>query len=342
MSIAIESPGHQDSVASGVRTYGIKTSSIQAVRGSSPSDNSSKIAEMAQTSAGSAAQATQKFVIAHVDDIGMCHGANTAFAAVAGKGFITAGSVMVPCPWFREIAEMAATNAQFDLGVHLTLTSEWQHYRWRPLTGSSKSSGLVDDDGYMWRTARAARDHAHPDAVEAELRAQIDAALAAGIDATHLDCHMGTALVGKFADIYLRLGRDYRLPVLFPRHWDNYGDGLKLGDVDPARHAARIADLEARGHPIIDRFVETPWAALGDADAYRRMIADVTPGLTFLAFHPNHAGDIDAIDPPRARCRVSEAQLLQDPAFVAEVRRHDLILLGFRDIRNRLRTEGGL
>jgi hypothetical protein len=194
----------------------------------------------------------------------------------------------------------------------------------------------------MWRTARAALEHGHPDAVEAELRAQIDAALAAGIDATHLDCHMGTALAGAFADIYLRLGRDYRLPVLFPRHWDNYGAGLKLGDVDPARHAARIAELEARGHPIIDRFAETPWAAQGDDGAYRQMIADVTPGLTFLAFHPNHAGDIDVIDPPRARCRITEARLLQDAAFVAEVRRRDLVLLGFRDMRDRLRKQGTL
>jgi len=297
---------------------------------------------MAQTTAASADRTAQKFVIAHADDIGMCHGANTAFAAVAGKGFITSGSVMVPCPWFPEIAEMAAANPEFDLGVHLTLTSEWRHYRWRPLTGASKSSGLVDNDGCMWRTARAAHDHAHLDAVEAELRAQIDAALAAGIDATHLDCHMGTAQSPKFADIYLRLGRDYRLPVLFPRHWDNYGTGLKLGDVDPARHAARIAELEARGHPIIDRFVETPWTALGNAAAYRRMIADVTPGLTFLAFHPNHTGDIDVIDPPRARCRISEAHLLQDAAFVAEVRGQNLVLLGFRDIRDRLRKQGAL
>lgn len=297
---------------------------------------------MAHTAAANADRTAPKRVIAHADDIGMCHGANTAFAAVAGKGFITSGSVMVPCPWFREIAEMAAANGQFDLGVHLTLTSEWRFYRWRPLTGTSKSGGLVDDDGYMWKSARAARERAHPEAVEAELRMQIDAALAAGIDATHLDCHMGTALAGEFADIYLRLGRDYRLPVLFPRHWDNYGAGLKLGDVDPARHAARTADLEARGHPIIDRFVETPWDALGNEDAYRKMIADVALGLTFLAFHPNHAGDIDVIDPPRSRCRIVEARLLQDAAFVAEVRRQNLTLLGFRDIRDRLRKEGAL
>src|SRR6185295_14012125 len=145
-----------------------------------------RVPTMAPTPEERSDDSVQKLVIAHADDIGMCHGANTAFAAVAGRGFITSGSVMVPCPWFREIAEMAASDAQFDLGVHLTLTSEWRHYRWRPLTGASKANGLVDDDGYMWRTARAAHDHAHLDAVEAELRAQIDAALAAGIDATHL------------------------------------------------------------------------------------------------------------------------------------------------------------
>jgi predicted glycoside hydrolase/deacetylase ChbG (UPF0249 family) len=284
----------------------------------------------------------QKIVIAHADDVGMCHGANTAFAAVAGKGFITSGSVMVPCPWFREIAELAAANPQFDLGVHLTLTSEWRHYRWRPLTGASKSTGLVDDDGYMWRTAKAVREHADPDAVEAELRAQIDTALAAGIDATHLDCHMGTALAAEFADLYLQLGRDYRLPVLFPRSWENYGLGLKLGDVDLARHAARVGTLEGQGHPIVDRFVETPWSALGDEAAYREMIAAVRPGLTFLAFHPNHAGDIDVIEPARARCRIEEARLFANAAFIDAVRKQGLTLVGLRDTRDGLRGQGVL
>lgn len=285
---------------------------------------------------------TEKIVIAHADDVGMCHGANTAFAAVAGKGIIMSGSVMVPCPWFRETAEMAAADPTLDLGVHLTLTSEWRHYRWRPLTGSSKSAGLVDDEGFMWRTAQAVRKNARPEAVEAELRAQIDLALASDIDATHLDCHMGTALAAEFADIYLRLGREYRLPILFPRHWDNYGTGLKLGEVDPDRHAARLHELEGRRHPIVDRFVETPWNAMGNVAAYRRMVTDVQPGITFLAFHPNHVPDIEAIDPPRARCRISEAQIFQDPEFVAEVRKHDLTLIGFRDMRDRLRTQGTL
>ena len=96
-------------------------------------------------------------LIAHIDDVGMCHGANTAFVDLFGKGFVTSGSVMVPCPWFPEIAGVAKERPDFDLGVHLTLTSEWVGYRWRPISTASPASGLLDDDGYMWRNVPALR-----------------------------------------------------------------------------------------------------------------------------------------------------------------------------------------
>ncbi len=284
-----------------------------------------------------------KSVIAHADDIGMCHGANAAFRALAGKGFITCGSVMVPCPWFREIAEIAAGDPGLDLGVHLTLTSEWRYYRWRPITGNDRRTGLVDDHGFMWGTARAAREHADPAAVESELRAQIDLALASGIDVTHLDCHMGTALAAEFTDIYLRLGRDYRVPVLFPRDWSNYDEYLDLGDIDPSTHRRRVADLETNGHPVVDVFVETPWTVSADDDApYFRMLDAVRPGLTFLAFHPNASGDIEVIDPPRAHCRPHELRLFQTPDFLDAVRRNGLQLTGFREVRDHMRAHKAL
>jgi len=217
-----------------------------------------------------------KIVVPHADDVGMSHGANGAFLELAGRGFITCGSVMVPCPWFLEAAGMAANRPELDLGVHLTLTSEWTHYRWRPLTGASKASGLVDDEGFMWRKAKDVCDHAEPEAVEAELRAQIDAALANGIEPSHLDCHMGTALAEPFTDIYLRLGRDYRIPVLFPRVWSNYGCGLRLPAPADDVQGARIAALEAIGLPIVDRFIETPWVPRAESDeAYDRLIDDI-------------------------------------------------------------------
>ena len=293
---------------------------------------------MTQAAAADANRAMEKLVIAHADDIGMCHGANTAFVAVAGKGFITSGSVMVPCPWFREIAELAAANPQFDLGVHLTLTSEWRHYRWRPLTGASQASGLVDADGYMWPKVKPLRERAAPDAVEAELTAQIEAALAAGIDVTHLDAHMGAALAPEFADIYLRLGRAYALPVLFTRTFESYGCANTFGPVDPAPHDRRAAELERAGLPLFDAFHETPWVASSESAAtYRRLVEGVGPGLTFLALHCNAPGDIEIIDPERAHCRTDELALFQDAEFLAWVAGLCIERIGFREIRSILR-----
>ena len=130
---------------------------------------------------------------------------------------------MVPCPWFREIADQPA--ADFDLGVHLTLTSEWPHYRWAPISTVSRASGLIDPDGYFWRTCLDLRAHVVPAAAEIEMRAQIERALQAGIDVTHLDTHMGAALVPELAEIYVRLGREYRLPRLLPRRFESYSCG---------------------------------------------------------------------------------------------------------------------
>src|SRR5450432_2059053 len=119
-------------------------------------------------------------VVINIDDVGMCHGANTAFVDLARQGRCDSGSVMVTCPWFLEIAEIGRVDPSLNLGVHLTITAEKKYYRWRPLTAPGKKSGLTDSDGYLWRSVPEVRRHAAPDAVEAELRAQIDAFLAAG------------------------------------------------------------------------------------------------------------------------------------------------------------------
>src|SRR5204863_5724205 len=87
----------------------------------------------------------ERGVILHVDDLAMCHGANRAYLDLAAAGLVTCGSVMVPCPWFREIADSAIADPALDLGVHLTLTSEWRHYRWRPLSTTSRASRLIHD-----------------------------------------------------------------------------------------------------------------------------------------------------------------------------------------------------
>jgi predicted glycoside hydrolase/deacetylase ChbG (UPF0249 family) len=281
----------------------------------------------------------RRILIPHLDDVGMCHGANRAMLELSRAGVLTCGSVMVPCPWFPEIAQAYRTRRDLDLGVHLTLTSEWQGYRWRPLTGCSRKGGLVDDDGYMWRNCVLLRRHVDPVAAEEELRAQIETALSAGLDVTHLDTHMGAAAVPELVAIYLRLGRDYRLPVLLPREIESYLDVLKLGAVRPEDYRPWLEALEAEGAQFVDRFRMTPGVPSAEAEAtYRRLLAELPPGVTFLSLHANAPGDIETIVPDRAHWRTDEYRILADPAFAGFVREQGVELSGMRALRARLRA----
>ncbi len=190
---------------------------------------------------------TSRQVILHVDDVGMCYGANSAFVELFKAGAVGTGSVMVPCPWFAGIAAAVNADRSLDLGVHLTLTSEWDHYRWRAISTTSAASGLVDDDGFLPKNCLRLRARVVPEAAEGEMRAQIDRALAAGIDATHLDTHMGGALVPELLAIYVKLGREYRLPVLLPRDLASYIGVLKLGAIDPEPYADAVRELRGAG-----------------------------------------------------------------------------------------------
>jgi hypothetical protein len=247
---------------------------------------------------------------------------------------------MVPCPWFPEAAATAAADPALDLGVHLTLTSEKKPYRWRPLTAPPPSAGLTDPQGYFWPDVPSLRRHAAPEAAEAELRAQVDAALAAGIDVTHLDAHMGGALSPELVDVYLRLGRDYRLPILLTRTLDTYGPRHNLGAPPTERYDAVVAEAEAAGFPIFEAALETPWHRSEDAEtAYRRLFAAIPEGLSFLSMHFNAPGDFEAIEPELAHIRVEEYELFRTPSFADWVRGRGLAIVGFRGIRDALRAE---
>ena len=272
-------------------------------------------------------------VVVHEDDVGMNHGANAAFAELFELGVCTAGSVMVPCPWFLEVAEMQAKNPKLDIGVHLVLTSEFRTYRWRPLTGASQASGLVDRDGYFWRTANEARAHAHKDAVEAELRAQVEAAKAAGIDITHIDAHMFTALGPDFVDTYTSLGREERVPVLLVRQDAAYGSMQKGLAVDAAIEAA-----DAEGLPVFDRVLETPWQRGASVEAdYDALFDRLGPGLNYMALHFNQPGEISWIAPEPKDIRTEEYQHFKSERIRKRLVSYELI--GMRGLREELRRD---
>jgi predicted glycoside hydrolase/deacetylase ChbG (UPF0249 family) len=280
-------------------------------------------------------------VIVHLDDVGMCHGSNAAYLELARSGAITCGSVMVPCPWFLEVARACAADPTLDMGVHLVLTSEFQHYRWRPLSGVSRASGLIDDDGYFHARVPAVRRNAHPEAVEAELRLQIDTAMAAGIEPTHLDAHMFGAVAPEFVGIYERLGRDYRLPVLMGRDFARWDVRTNLGPFDESAYAEVRAALASRGNPIVDAVFETIWTTPAGASArcdYEAILRRIPDGLTFLALHMNAPGEIEAIDPGRSHIRTDELQLFRDPSFLGQFDALGLERVGMREFRDAMRA----
>jgi predicted glycoside hydrolase/deacetylase ChbG (UPF0249 family) len=285
---------------------------------------------------------SRRLVVIHEDDVGMTHGANTAFTELSALGSCSAGSVMVPCPWFPEVVEMAAANGALDLDVHLTLTSEKRPYRWRPLTGRSRSAGLTDELGYFWPDVPSVRRNAVPEAVETELRAQIDTAFSAGIDVTHLDAHMGAVNMPEFVDVYLRLGREYRLPILLVKDLVRCNPNQYSERDTTERYAAVAAKAEAEGFPIFEVLLETPWQRVTDAEtAYREMFYSIPNGLSFLALHFNAPGDYHVVEPEYVHIRTEEYALFKTARIAEWTRENNLEIVGFRGMRDRMRSKIG-
>src|SRR5687768_329045 len=166
-----------------------------------------------------------KLLIVHADDLGMAHSVNAATLKAFETGLVNSGSIMVPCPWLPEIAAYARANPQADLGLHLTLTSEWTTFRWGPVTPKDRVSSLLDKNGYFQLTETEAAAKADPKEVELEIRAQIERARASGIQPTHLDSHMGTLYQNKaLFEIFLKVAREYKLPVRVAKEWFSRDD----------------------------------------------------------------------------------------------------------------------
>ena len=230
-------------------------------------------------------KSTDKILIINGDDAGNSHAANAATIDAIENGLMTSATIMVPCPWFPEIAAYAKLHPQSDFGLHLTHTSEWKGVKWGPVASKSEVPGLVDPQGYLWPDIMNVYKNATPEQAYLEARAQVQKALAAGIDVTHLDSHMGALQYNDaYFQVYRRLAKEFDLPI-------------RMGSQEVL---AAGGGGHQRGQLDSDGVVYTDYLIHGSrkqgepmADYWKRMLKDLKPGVTELYIHAALAGRRD-------------------------------------------------
>lgn len=241
------------------------------------------IAGAAVPSAVSQSPAPKRLIV-HADDAGMCHSVNVATREALEKGMVSSASVMMPCPWVQEFCEWGRANPKHDLGLHLTLTSEWKYFRWRPLTSIDKVKGLIDSEGYMWRDVRSTATHASPAEIEAEIRSQVERAQLYGLQYTHFDTHMGTLYARPdYFEVYTRLAKEYKVPCMLPKPEGIPEEELKAYPIT----LDMLREKQRGGHAMLDRLITgVPGRNYAERRvSYRNLIAGLKPGVTKLIIH---------------------------------------------------------
>jgi chitin disaccharide deacetylase len=280
-----------------------------------------------------------RLVILHTDDIGMCQASLQAFKDLWEFGTISSGAVMVPCPWFPATAEFCRDNPDVDMGVHATLNAEWESYRWGPVSTRNPESGLLDKDGYFHQWHPAVHENATPEAVAVEVNLQVEKALAAGIDVTHLDTHMGTIMHPKFVQSYLNAGVGRLIPNMLPRASAQGFEMVGVDDTAMAAIAPILQQLEVQGLPMLDGLACLPLDHADDHIGFAKKLLDEIPvGITHCILHPSiDTPELRAIAPDW-RARVANYQAFMSQEMKDYLKNSGIQVIGYRALCNSLRS----
>jgi chitin disaccharide deacetylase len=271
-----------------------------------------------------------RLLIVNADDFGLCVEQNLAIMEGFQSGILSCASLMAPCPGFEQACEYARRYPKTDLGLHLTLTSEWDAVRWGPILDPKDVPSLVDADNCFWRTRADLFASCKAEEAEAELRAQIERALVLGLDITHLDSHM-FALHSKRTElqkVYLKLAHDYLLPIRAASrtlmHWQNFDsvpeDADRLGILHPD-HFAVLSRVDPSRV----------------SDFWRVLLSSLPPGLTEICCHPAYAcGELARFAEDAAQ-RESDLRVIMSAAVRQLIEREEIQLVGYRLLRDAMR-----
>ncbi|MDF1573766.1 MAG: polysaccharide deacetylase family protein [Bacteroidales bacterium] len=271
--------------------------------------------------------ADASLLIVHADDIGLAQSVNEATAKAFASGGITSGSIMVPCPWFNDFAEYYKSHPDLDVGIHITLTSEWDHYKFGGILPATEIPSLLDENGYFYPTTEELGMHADPAEAEKEIRAQIERAISYGIRPTHLDTHMGSVLVKpELLSVYMKLGKEYGIPVFAPRM-------MLFAMPQELRDMVREEYILADNMFMLN--VDGPEASCDEE--YEKMIEKVVPGLNVMIVHlafDNAEMQAVTVNYPAfgATWREKDLNYVQSQAFRDLLKRHEIHLVSWKEI----------
>ena len=272
--------------------------------------------------------ADSKLLIIHADDLAVAHSVDRAAFAALDQHAVSSASIMVPCPWLTEVAEYAKAHPDADLGLHLTLTSEWKTYRWGPVASRDQVPSLLAPDGYFFADTMSAATHATPEDVEREIRAQVDRALELGIHPTHLDSHMGVLFARpELFAVFVKVAHAYGLPFLAVRVQDARAKMLSMLSPQDI-----VLDSLAMREPKPDE----DWMAY-----YVRVVKALTPGVHEIIVHLGYDdAELQAItlDHPDygAAWRQRDFNVVTSPEFKQVLTDNHVILIGWKDLKKLL------
>ncbi|BBH19936.1 hypothetical protein Back11_12810 [Paenibacillus baekrokdamisoli] len=284
-----------------------------------------------------------RLLIVNADDFGLCHSTNVGIQALLQEGVVSSATLMMPCGWAREAALWSARHTQLDVGVHLTLTSEWSALKWGPVYRAGAVDSLVTNEGYFCKDVKAFERRADSVQVHHELKAQVKMALELGVNVTHADNHMGS-LYGlqtgrNFLSETFDVCAHYGLPFRLPRNLL-----LENGQFAPpvlAQQAMKHAEEAGRkGVIVLDYLLGLPFRS-DTSESYESMklqmiglLKQLHPGVTEIIIHPSLVTDELCAFHEAPLRRGMEMELFRDPDIQATIRSEGIIPIRWRDLRD--------
>lgn len=311
----------------------------------------------------------KKVVIFHVDDAGMSFESNEGTFHAMHDGVASSCSVMMPCPWAGTFLRLSKETPGMDIGLHLTLTSEWKTYRWEPLAGRNVVPGLLDPEGSMWPSVEEVVAHASPEEVYLEIKAQVERALQNGIQPTHLDSHMGTLFATpEFLQAYLKVGVEYGIPIMFPggnnkliteafqediikqlKKAGKYSEGMELPEPDILAQAQTMGEkIWSLGLPVLDDLHKNSgdWKPENSSFTqeeltqhkimmFKQTLAKMEPGLAMIIVHCSENTENFQRFSGSGRSRQADLEAMVSDELKAYIEKEGIILTTWREVMER-------